>query len=218
MLPSRTPVRVPYSILPAALAARAPVTTALTGMATLIAAPTRAVAVRVIAARTARGLLRLEAITAIHRTPFTRHKWDRRGLSAARTGGRKLFSTRARGVGLTTPTATATGSTAIWATTGKVRQSSAGIKLLFANGKGEVLTTVTTGKGTVLVIFNRHHRFLFPLCCIRSAKQHVYIEIEWDGPCRRYPVVKTFYRRDISRSDPEAVFILSSRRRSETRD
>src|SRR5258708_24680511 len=98
--------------------------------------------------------------------------------------------------------ATATGSTAIWATTGKISQSSAGIKLLFANGKSEVLTTVTTGKGTVLVIFNGQHRFLFPLGCIRSAKQQVYIEIEWDGTCRRYLFVKTFDRRDISRSDP----------------
>ena len=75
-------------------------------------------------------------------------------------------------------------------------------KLLFANGKGEVLTTVTTGKGKVLVIFNGHHRFLFPLGCIRSAKQHVYIYIEWDGTCRRHLFVKAFYRRDISRSDP----------------
>src|SRR5258708_33468795 len=97
--------------------------------------------------------------------------------------------------------ATATGSTAIWATTGKVSQSSAGIKLLFANGKGEVLTTVTTGKGTVLVIFNGHHRSLVPLCCIRSAKQRVYISIEWDATCRRYLFVKTLHMRATSRSD-----------------
>jgi hypothetical protein len=83
-------------ILPAAIAAIAPVTTALAGIATVIAAPTIAVAVRVIAARAVRGLLRPEAITAIHRAPFTRHKWYRRWLSAASTDGRELFRTWAR--------------------------------------------------------------------------------------------------------------------------
>lgn len=108
-----------------------------------------------IAVGTADRTMRLVTITTVYRAVLTWNEWDRGRSSTVSTCRFKMFDiarTRRHWLGITS-SSTATG-TATWL----IGQVATGEKLLFSSAKGKILTTVTTGKDTILVSSIRNHR------------------------------------------------------------
>jgi hypothetical protein len=159
LLPAISVAATVTSVAVATTAASTTATATTAIAATTTVATTTAVAaataIAIAALRRARRPLLLETITAIDRAIFAWDKRNRGWITAVRADGFVLLTAWAWAGGPTA--AIAARLAAIGATTGGIRQAFSCEKFLLTGSKCEFLSTIATGKDTVLVsLIGRH--------------------------------------------------------------